>query len=218
MRKGLFVLFTLLFLLASCNRATSPREEMPEGILYQDDFATNDENWLLETDLAASSSFVDGRLQLDIASPNLIAWAELIDRKFDDFVLEVDATQLAGPDDNSYGVIFRMKNLSAYYRFDISGDGYYALSRRDEDGGDGGHWTWITGDWLASPAIHQGTSTNKIKIVAEGSHFSFYVNNQLVAEADDSEYRSGLIGLNAGAFDQAGVSIGFDNLIVSKLE
>lgn len=38
MRKGLFALLTLLFLLASCNRVTRPREEMPEGILYQDDF------------------------------------------------------------------------------------------------------------------------------------------------------------------------------------
>lgn len=54
--------------------------------------------------------------------------------------------------------------------------------------------------------------------MAQGSHFSFYVNGQLVIEADDDTYSKGLIGLNAGAFDEPGVRIGFDNLTISNIE
>jgi len=210
MRISRFAL--LLLLLIGCNRATS--EGLPAGVLYQDDFAADAGNWLLESDLDASASYADGQLHLSITTPNLVAWAELQDRTFDDFVLEIDATQVDGPDNNSYGVVFRIKNPSAYYRFDISGDGYYALTRRDED--EGGRWTWITEDWLESAAIHRGASTNKIKIVAQGSHLVFYVNGQQIAEADDSAYRSGAIGLNAGSFHEPGVTIAFDNLTIQK--
>ncbi len=214
MRLARLALLLIVLLLASCTRVTE--EKLATGVLYQDDFAADMGNWVLESDLDASASYADGQLQLDITFPNLIAWAELVDHKFEDFVLEVDATQLGGPDDNSYGIIFRMENPSAYYRFDISGDGHYLVIRRDKEGG--GQWVTITGDWLPSEAIHKGASTNKIKIVAQGSHFTFYVNGQQVAEADDDTYRSGAIGLNAGSFHESGVKIGFDNLTIKKPE
>jgi hypothetical protein len=216
MRFARFVaLGAAILILMGCNRLTS--EGLPEGVLYQDDLDTDTGNWILESDLDANARFAEGQLQLEITSDNLIAWAELKDQKFGNFILEVEATQLGGPDDNSYGVIFRVGNPSAYYSFDISGDGYYAVRRRDE--ADGGSWSWITEkDWLDSSAIHQGTSTNKIKIVAQGSHFTFYVNDQQVAEADDNTYRSGAVGLNAGSFHEPGVRIGFDNLIITKPE
>jgi len=214
MRLARLALLLIVLLLVSCTRVTE--EKLATGVLYQDDFSTDMENWVLESDLDANANYVDGQLQLEITFPNLIAWAELVDHKFDDFVLEVDATQLGGPDDNSYGIIFRMKNPSTYYRFDISGDGHYLVIRRDEEGG--GQWIAITGDWLPSEAIHKGASTNKIKIVAQGSHFTFYVNGQQVAEANDDTYRSGTVGLNAGSFHESGVKIGFDNLTIKRPE
>lgn len=202
-----------LLLLIGCNRDTAPEEELPSGVLYQEDFETNSGEWILESDMDAEATINGGQLQVAINSPNLVAWAELSDRKFDDFVLEVDASQLAGPDDNSYGVIFRMKEQTEFYRFDVSGDGYYEFSRRNDD--EANPWTSIT-EWLDSEAIHKGASTNQIKIVAQGDHFSFYVNGQLVAEADDDSYRSGGIGLDAGSFSEAGVQIAFDNLTISE--
>lgn len=211
-----FMLLIVLLALAGCNRAIGGGESS-SNVLFEDDFGADTGNWFLETDTQAQASITSaGQLELDILAPNLIAWAELKEQSFSDFVLEVDATQVSGPDNNSYGVIIRMKDASAYYRFDISGDGYYAFVRRDKQ--EGGSWTWITEDWLASNAIAQGAGTNQIKIVAQGSHFMFYVNDQLVAEADDSTYRSGTIGLNAGSFHESGVKIAFDNLRITRPE
>ena len=207
-----FLLCTLLLMLASCSRPSG--EHRPSDVLYQDDFSEDAGRWILESDLDATASHSGGELRLAIDSPNLIAWAELRGERFEDFTLEVDASQTAGPDNNSYGVIFRIQNPSAYYRFDISGDGYYAFLRRDES--EGGRWVWITEDWQPSSAIRQGVNTNRIKIVAQDDLFQFFVNGEQLLEANDSAYHSGSIGLAAGAFQEPGVNVAFDNLIIKN--
>lgn len=205
------LILSLILGLVGCSRGNE--SQLPVGVLFQDDF-TDGSNWILETDLAASAAVLDGQLLVVVDQANLITWAELEELRFDDFVLDVEATQVAGPDNNSYGVIFRMRGPSAYYRFDISGDGYFAFSRLDDE--DGGRWVWITDDWLESSAIRTGASTNQIKIVARGATFEFFVNGQKVAQAEDDTYRSGAIGLDAGAFHEPGVQIAFDNLKISE--
>jgi hypothetical protein len=202
----------LLALLAACG-GQGPDQDLPAGMLYRHDFGEDTGEWILESDMDANAVYSDGQLVLKVKAANLIAWAELADRKFTDFALEIDARQLAGPDDNSYGVLFRMRSPAAFYRFDISGDGYYEFSRRNDD--ETNPWTTIT-DWVASPAIQQGANSNKLEIQAVGSHFTFYVNDQLVAEADDASYRSGGIGLDAGSFSEGGVEIAFDKLVISE--
>ena len=208
-----FLLF-LLFALAGCGAAGETGQDFPAGVLFQDDFASDQGNWLLESDLDATAAVLDGQLRVTIDSANLIAWAELAEHEFSDFKLTVDASQIAGPDNNSYGVVFRKQDPSAYYRFDVSGDGYYALTRRDKT--DGGKWTWITSDWLQSDAINLGASTNQIEIVAQGSHLTISVNGEQVVTVDDNAYRSGAIGLDAGSFNEPGVVIGFDNLSIRE--
>jgi hypothetical protein len=199
-------------LLAACGGRGND-QSLPAGMLYRHDFGENTGDWILESDMDANAVYEGGQLVLQVNVPNLIAWAELAERKFTDFILEIDARQLGGPDDNSYGILFRMRSPAAFYRFDISGDGYYEFSRRNDD--DENPWTTIT-DWVASPAIQQGTNSNRIKIEAQGTHFAFYVNDQLVAEADDTTYRSGGIGLDAGSFSEGAVEVAFDNLVISE--
>jgi hypothetical protein len=208
----LFLLIVgLLVVLTACG-GQGAGQGLPAGTLYSHDFGENAGDWILESDMDANAVYESGQLVLQVNVPNLIAWAELADRRFTDFVLEIDAHQLSGPDDNSYGVLFRMRSPTAFYRFDISGDGYYEFSRRNDDATN--PWTTIT-DWASSSAIEQGASGNRLKIQAQGSHFTFYVNDQLVTEADDTAYRSGGIGLDAGSFSEGGVRVAFDNLVIS---
>jgi hypothetical protein len=202
----------LVALLVACGNQGSD-QGLPAGMLYRHDFAEENDEWILESDMDANAAYENGQLVLRVNVRNLVAWAQLADRKFDDFVVEVDARQLAGPDDNSYGILFRMRSATAFYRFDISGDGYYEFSRRNDN--DANPWTTIT-DWVQSPTIQKGASNNRLKIQAKGSHFIFYVNDQLVAETDDTTYRSGGIGLDAGSFSEGGVEVAFDNLIISE--
>ncbi|MBN1316511.1 MAG: DUF1080 domain-containing protein [Anaerolineales bacterium] len=210
--KKLLPISIFLLVLTSCSIASG--NKLPSGVLYQDDFSADNGTWLLESDMEATASIHDGRLYIDIDSPNLIAWAELKEQTFKDFELELDAIQVGGPDNNSYGIIFRMKDPSAYYRFDISGDGYYALTRRDAL--DGGSWVWITDDWMESDAINRGASANHIKIIAQDDQFEFWVNGVKISTLQDGAYSSGSIGLDAGTFHESGVQVAFDNLVIRE--
>jgi hypothetical protein len=210
-RSALLILGIGLMFVA-CNRS-GPDQGFPAGTLYQHDFEENTGEWIVESDLDAAATYENGQLVLRVDSPNRVAWVSLAEQSFGDFVIETDARQISGPDDNSYGVLFRMRGPTEFYRFDISGDGHYGFLRRNND--DANPWTTIT-DWTRSPAIQQGANGNRLKILAQGSRFTFYINDQLVGEASDTAFRSGGIGLDAGSFQEGGVEIGFDNVVISE--
>lgn len=194
------VLIIGLMLLLGC------ASEQP--VSWTDDFSDASSGWMAESDASAEVGYHDGVMRVLIAVPNRLAWVSL-EREFSDFRLTVDATQVAGPDDNEYGVLVRMKDADSFYRFSISGDGYYLITKYDGD-----VWSPLSGDWAPSDAVQSGQAKNQIEIVCEGSHFEFRVNGVLVAEIDDDSYVKGEIGLYAGSFFESGVEVHFDNLAV----
>ncbi len=156
----------------------------------------------------------DGAFHISIKTPGYIAWALCDSTPFSDFVYEADITQVNSPDNNAYGLAFRYDSTAEeFYVFNISGDGYYSfgvdgINRTSPD---------ILLDWKQSSAINQGDqATNHIKIVAVGSKFQFFVNDQLVDQAEDSRYTSGDIGFFGYAPDEGAAEFSFDNVKVSN--
>ena len=176
---------------------------------WADDFSDPASGWLAESDASAEVEYRDGVMHILIQSPNSLAWAAA-EREFSDFFVTVEATQVDGPDDNEYGVLVRMKDADHFYRFSISGDGYYMVSKYD-----GEKWQVLSGDdWLSSDAIHLGMATNLLEIVCQGPTMTFFVNGVQLAQVSDRSYAQGDIGLYAGSFFEPGVSVHFDNLRV----
>jgi hypothetical protein len=180
---------------------------------------------LEETEFERSSCFEDGgtedverfveggQFHMKINTPNIIAWTVCDNIPFSDFVLEVDATHVEGPDANAYGIIFRYdQGTDEFYNFSIGADGYYVLSL------DGLNYTepvFIV-DWDTSPEINLGKTTNHLKVVVVGDTIEYYVNDQLIGEAQDATLASGDVGFFASSFDDGGVHVSFDNLKVSQ--
>ncbi len=189
-------------LLSACAR--QPGSALP----WKEDFSSPGA-WLLESDAAAEVTVADGVLRIAVHTPNQLAWATA-GKDLRDFRLTVEATQVAGPADNEYGVLIRMQDRRNFYCFAISGDGYFLVSRFVE-----GVREPLAGDWTPSDAIRQGAATNVLEIVAQGSRFSFIVNGQTVTEAEDERFPHGDIGLYAGSFYEGGVIVQFDHLQVS---
>jgi len=175
---------------------------------WMDDFSDPTSGWQTESDATAEVEYRDGVMRLRILSPNRLAWA-FADQKLTDFRLTVDATQVAGPDDNAYGVLVRVQDPEHFYRFSISGDGYYRVDKYED-----GTWEILGGDWAASKAIHTGPATNSLAVTCEGATMSFAVNGSRLIQVEDGAYRRGDIGLYAGTFFEPGVEIHFDNLRV----
>jgi len=202
MRAGKQLLVVaLVVLLVACGG-----EQLP----WSDDFSDPASGWQAETDASAEVGYYEGVMRLLVKAPNRLAWASA-SREFSDFRLSVEATQVAGPDDNEYGVLVRMKDAGHFYCFSISGDGYYQVRKHD-----GEEWVVLSGDWTQSDAIQTGAATNLLEVVCQGAAMAFSVNGVQLAQVEDSSYPRGDVGLYVGSFFEPGVEIHFDNLSVMK--
>jgi hypothetical protein len=211
--------FTLLALLSTlfataCGQPSADPTTPGRDILFSEDFTAGEANgWQTESDDLGYTAVVNEQMVIELNAPNVLQYVTLEEPLFDDFTLEVDVTQLAGPTEGSYGVLFRMAGPGQFYRFDLTGNGLYIIERRNGDG----TWARLVDDWIPSPAIHQGlNATNRLRVSAVGSSLFFYINDQLVQQLIDQTHLSGQLALDAGTFGQPGLQVAFDNLVVRQ--
>lgn len=157
-------------------------------LLYTTTFDAYNDEWDLPKGRQAAN-IVDGELVLTESSGFLdsVFYARLDSRQFRNFDLHVQTRQAEGDNDNSYGVIFRWRDVDNFYRFEISGDGYYRLSKTKA-----GVTENIT-QWIPSDLIHAGQASNQISIVAKEDTFTFYINGQRVQICGKGQSREALV-------------------------
>ncbi len=131
---------------------------------------------------------------------------------FDDVRIEVDASKAGGPEDNDFGVICRSTNSKNFYFFTISSDGYYGIGKFKS----GVQILIGETSMLTSDKIRRGEQINHIHADCVGSTLTLYVNGEKIRTVNDNDFRSGKVGLIAGAFDTPGTDIQFDNFSVLK--
>ena len=256
--RSLLILFTLSVLLAALTEVSRLAANLshvaggePGILLHAADFASaaSDQDLFYGR---LSAQLVGGALRLIADDPESLVYAAT-GPYFQDFDLEVEARPLAGPLDNAYGLLFRLREAKSapvlealglpgsgvagarsYYLFLISSDGYYQL-RRSQAGEQR-----ILSAWIPSPLIRQGLDVrNRLRVVAQESNLQFYINGEPVelCTPDDAQARStwandecvggqmrltlqdespqaGRIALVAQSFQQTGVVLAFDNLLV----
>jgi len=184
---------------------------IPNSVLFEDGEFTRSCSTESTTDV---ERFVEnGQFNMRVLTPSFLSWSECTKVEYSDFVMEVDATQVSGPDNNSYGIIFRFGlESNEFYTFSISGDGFYVLAidgpNRDK--------TEIIVDWAESSAIKRGAQTNRLKVIVLGENIQYYVNDQLLGETQDNKLSTGTLGFFVGTLDEGNVQISFDNLKISK--
>ena len=205
MRRWLITLI-LLALMSAC--APGPRRGSTP---FADSFDDPRTGWTLIHNNQADMTIEGGQLRIAIQQPDSLAWSVATGRAFDYFTLEVDATPLAGPDDNDYGVIVRHVDDDNFYRFEISGDGYFNAQKRQK-----GKWEKLIPDWTASESIRKGKATNHLRVVGAGSGLTFYVNQTLLIQIADASFSRGAIGVLAGTLAEPGVQVAFDNVQVNR--
>lgn len=197
--RALLVVITLL-LLTACGKG--------EGLSWKEDFSAPGA-WKLESDAAARVTVEEGVLRISILAPNQLAWASA-GKDLRDFRLTVEASQVAGPDDNEYGVLVRMQDPRNFYALSVSGDGYFLVSRFVD-----GVRQPLGADWMPSDAVHAGIGTNVLEVVVQGNQVTFIVNGRQLARVEDDRFSHGDVGLYAGSFYEGGVEVQFDNLRVT---
>lgn len=162
--------------------------------------ATPTSMWLLAEDFVspthlwpdnAKTYLENGLYHVKETEEGYSRWAYcLVCDEFSDLAYEAMITKLEGPDDNGYGISFR-KTAGGEYVLWIAGDGSWKFESYTTK------WNAIT-QWSYNGAINRGNSKNKIRVVARGTAFEFYVNDQLLGTAVDSAFSSGDVGFGVG--------------------
>ncbi len=181
-------------------------------LVYEDDFSDPFSGWDDAFDTYTTKQYGNNRYQIEVTTSNLVAWG-LANRDVADFEVEVAAKLEDGPVDNTYGLLFRFQDRDNFYRFDISGDGFFLLSKFFNS-------EWITlVDWTASEHINTGVSANNVlKVSAFGPDITVWANGQALASVTDDSLTHGNFGFFASTFDEPPVWVSYDNLKLSVPE
>ncbi len=176
-------------------------------LVYDDDFSNPSSGWDDAFDRYTTKQYGNNKYYIEITTSNLVAWG-LANRKVADFRIQVHAAQEEGPNNNGYGILFRFQDRDNFYRFDISGDGFFLLSKFYN-----GEWVTLV-PWTASSAINVGQATNLMTVEAVGSQVRVYANDTLLAEVDDDTLTEGNFGFFASTFSEPNLTVSFDDILL----
>ena len=147
----------------------------------------------------------NGKYRWEVAAREDFIWSSTVKIKnLSDFYLAVDIQHISGPMTSaSYGVVFRVDD-DDYYLFEIAGGNFCTASLQIGD-------EWITLiDWTHMNII-KTREVNRLAVVANGSHFLFFINDQYVGEVEDSRLATGRVGLSTGLWEGDEAVFEFDN-------
>lgn len=174
---------------------------LPKGTpLFADSFTSDASGWNLQSVPGSYAVSVgNGKLTLE-DDKNSLLW-ELLPREqtYGNFVLSVNAVLSKGDPNNGYGVYIRgtsnlQSDLATYYRFELYGDGSYAIFKGTADQSGVSTEARMT-NFVVNPAIQKQGKLNHIMIIAKAASMSFIVNGQLLTTITDHSYASGSIAL-----------------------
>lgn len=129
--------------------------------------------WTL--DPGASGQESDGRFTLRARQANQVVLATSAS-SLTDFVVEVRAAPLSGPDDAGYGLVVRHRGPDEFVALLIGADGYIAVGQMSD-----GEWRWRV-PWQEWPHIQRGLTENRLRAECRADRCRFYVNDEFAFE------------------------------------
>ena len=177
-----------------------------------DETFDNDSNWQVNDTDGASATVADGVFRFTVTEPEAIYWITDGEQSFGDGTWEVDVTQIAGPVDAGYGLVFREDaSVDNFYLFQVSTDGFIwigACYAGCED------ITMLVGDgWVESSDVAVGLNQrHALRVESTGGDMVFYVNDVEVGRATDTSFAEGDLGMLVETFADGGAVVEFDNL------
>ncbi|XSG76097.1 family 16 glycoside hydrolase [Herpetosiphon llansteffanensis] len=184
------------------------------GVFLEDDFSNTDQAWP-EQETASKSgkyAYVEGAYQIHVYVNERIIWTST-NEVYSDVDAEIDVTMVSGEPTNAAGLVLREQiegdTSGSLYVYQIDGQGNIAFRRFDKAVDE-----WINLiDWKYSSVANEAVgATNRLRVVAVGSNFTFYLNGEKVASYTDETYATGAMGFGASTFEQGDTLTQFDNL------
>lgn len=155
----------------------------------------------------------NGRYEMRLLESDLI-YTGLGTTEYNNVIMTVDTQGLSAEPNDGYGLVCRASDEENGVHFYISSDGFWRIFAFDN----GRARPFMP--WTASDLINQGeNASNRITAVCVDNYFALYINGELVGEAQDDRFTSGLAGMSVIVFEEdSEVFIAFDNLRIWEAE
>jgi hypothetical protein len=213
-----FFLFSFV-LICGCTSTPSIPAPSAKTILYADNLSQWRDEWHPEYDGPQGKIFYSGgSLHIRDNRPPESDVLQTLNKNFNDFILDIDATLIDGANDSWQGVIVRSPDSYNFYDFSISGNGYYLVRKQEYGNLIIGRIVYFV-DPTRSSSIKKGIgATNHIQIEANGNSLSFSVNGHHLTTITDNKFREGNIGLIVGSMlPNSFAEVAFSNLTITTL-
>jgi Domain of Unknown Function (DUF1080) len=168
--------------------------------LFSDSFQNNSNGWDLTSMAGKFLVKVGGGSMILEDDDNKLLYELLPGNKtFSNFQLTVDSELSKGDQNNGYGVYIRgasnqNSDLATYYRFELYGDGTYAVFKGTVDANGNSNSSELV-NYTLNSAIQKVGAVNHIAIIANGPNMSLTVNGQKLTTVVDNSYTGGSIAL-----------------------
>ncbi|MFN2198478.1 MAG: hypothetical protein ACK2UW_20320, partial [Anaerolineales bacterium] len=137
--------------------------------------------------------YINGAYQFDVSIPDTEIWT-VRSQKLSNLRQEITITNMTGDEDGYFGLICRWEKPNSYYRFSVTPSGTFKITRI---------FLAIETDLaeanLTPISEFSDQESYRIRADCTGNQLLFYLNQQQVLSAEDSEIRTGQYGMLAEA-------------------
>lgn len=185
----------------------SQEEYEPGGeAILEDDFNDNAYGWSLADFSEGRSMITGGQLVVEVDIENYLVWTRLPET-YDSIVLVTSGQVQRAVGDGDFGFICGYQDSDNFSVLEISEDGYYII------------YTYVENEYIS---LLEWTYSD---VVAAGGPFTLAaycgpdrlalaLNDTVLGEAINPDYRAGQVGLIVGSYENPGISVAFDDFYI----
>lgn len=123
------------------------------------------------------------------------------------YSIEITAKHHDGVENSGYGIKFGGSGWQSVYNFNISANGFYRISKKQN-----GTYSDVV-DWTTTSALNTGfTSSNRIEVRVYSNYSEFYINGSYIRRLDITPF-----GTTAGLEVYNNQTVDFDDLYIKRL-
>jgi hypothetical protein len=176
-------------------------------LVYQDKFKY-ETGWAQQSGDNYGFDFYQGGYRIYVNILNAAIWS-IRELTLGDVLVEIDASQLAGPSDGYYGAVCRFQNGSNYYALVISSNNSFGIAKMKA-----GKFEFLQQGTAQAGVIQPVNVVNHIHAECVGSSLTLYANGQKLLEVQDSDFSTGSTGMVAGTRMKPGMVAFFNSIAV----
>jgi hypothetical protein len=192
---------------------TGPAGPICGAILYKEPFDGSGSGWPQASDADAETSIHDGRYRIEVL--NAFSYVYLRNDEqgpYTDLCYAARVWDRSNEAGQSTGLAFRWTDDGRFYLFSISPDSGMVVFAIFTDG----RARAIRATNCS--AIRGVGEENRIRVIAQGDHFLFFVNDELAFDEYDSRLVAGGIGVSGASWETIPAVLEFDDLTVRRPE